>query len=117
VAENVLKIKSYEFAIEIVKISEQITSRGKEFILSKQLLISGTAFGPLAREAEFTQSRSGFINKMSIALKEANEILYWLNLLKDANYTEDELFHQLSDSCKELIFILVASIKTSKPKK
>lgn len=116
-AENILKNKSYEFAIEIVKVSEQIINQRKEFILSKQLLRCGTAIGALVREAEFAQSRADFINKMSIALKEANETLYWLSLLKDTNYISVELFGKLSGTCKELISILVASIKTSKSKK
>ena len=115
--ENILKDKSYQFAIEVVKISEKIISQRKEFVLSKQLLRSGTAIGALIREAEFAQSRADFINKMSIALKEANETLYWLNLLKDTNYIEVEFFDKLSANCKELISMLVASVKTAKVNK
>ena len=116
-AENILKNKSYQFAIEIVKISEQIISHKKEFILSKQLLRSGTAVGALVREAEFAQSRADFINKLSVSLKEANETLYWLNLLKDTNYIEKDKFDILSSACKEIISILVSSVKTSKSNK
>lgn len=112
--ENILKDKSYEFAIMIVKTSEELIAKRKEFILSKQLLRSGTAIGALIREAEFAQSKADFINKLSIALKEANETLYWLSLLKDVNYISSESFTHLSNTCKELISILVASIKTSK---
>jgi four helix bundle protein len=112
--QNVLKDKSYEFAIMIVKTSEQLVAQRKEFILSKQLLRSGTSIGALIREAEFAQSKADFINKMSIALKEANETLYWLSLLKDTSYISEETFIDLSKVCKELISILVASIKTSK---
>jgi four helix bundle protein len=72
--ENVLKVKSYAFAILIVKASEQLISERKEYILSKQLLRSGTAIGALIREAEFAQSKADFINKMSIALKEAMKL-------------------------------------------
>lgn len=93
--ENILKSKSYSFAIEIVKTSEQLISHKKEFILSKQLIRSGTAIGALIREAEFAQSKADFINKMSISLKEANETLYWLNLLKDTNYITEESFISL----------------------
>ncbi len=113
-AENILKDKSYLFAIEIVKLSEKLIAERKEFILSKQLLRSGTAIGALIREAEFAQSKADFTNKMSIALKEANETVYWLNLLKDTNYISIEIFEALSKSCKEIIAMLVASVKTSK---
>ena len=113
-SENVLKDKSYEFAIMIVRTSEQLVAQKKEYILSKQLLRSGTAIGALIREAEFAQSKADFINKLSIALKEANETLYWLSLLKDTDYISAESFSTLSKNCKELISILVASIKTSK---
>jgi len=82
---NVLKDKSYSFALLIVKTSEKLSSN-KEFILSKQLLKSETAIGALIREAEFAQSKADFICKMSIALKEANERSYWLSLLKDSGY-------------------------------
>lgn len=113
-SENVLKEKSYEFAIMIVRTSEQLSAQKKEFILSKQLLRSGTAIGALIREAEFAQSKADFINKLPIALKEANETMYWLSLLKDTNYISIESFSYLSKTCKELISILVASVKTSK---
>lgn len=116
-SENILKSKSYSFAIEIVKTSEQLISHKKEFILSKQLVRSGTAIGALIREAEFAQSKADFINKMSISLKEANETLYWLNLLKDTNYITEESFISLSKICKEIISMLVASVKTSKANK
>lgn len=113
-AENILRTKSYDFAIMVVKISEQLITQKKEFILSKQLMRSGTAIGALVREAEFAQSKADFVNKLSIALKEANETLYWLSLLKDTNYISQESFTHLADVCKELISILVASVKTAK---
>ncbi|RTL57123.1 MAG: four helix bundle protein [Sphingobacteriales bacterium] len=116
-SENILKQKSYSFAIEIVKLSEKLVSERKEFILSKQVLRSGTAIGALIREAEFAQSKADFINKMSIALKEANETIYWLSLLKDTNYISGEIFEDLSKYSKEIIAMLVASVKTSKTNK
>ena len=81
--ESILKRKSYEFSIDIVKIYKHLSKEKQEFIISKQLIRSGTAIGAMIREAEFGQSKADFINKMSIALKEANETLYWLDLLKD----------------------------------
>ena len=82
--------------------------------MSKQLLRSGTAVGALVREAEFGQSKADFRSKLSIALKEANETDYWLSLLKDTGYLEEIRYQELDMLCKELIRILIASVKTSK---
>lgn len=112
--KSILKNKSYDFAIRIVKLSRYLQEEKKEFVLSKQLLRSGTAIGALVREAEFGQSKLDFINKMSIALKEANETEYWLCLLKDTDYINQELFESLQSDCKELLAMLVSSVKTAK---
>ena len=112
--KSILKDKSYAFAILIVKLSQRLVSDKKEYVLSKQLLRSGTAVGALIREAEFAQSKKDFVNKMSISLKEANETLYWLDLLKDTNYINDA-DHQIHIGLnKELVAMLVSSIKTTK---
>jgi len=112
--KSILKDKSYAFAIMIVKLSQFLVSEKRELILSKQLLRSGTAVGALISEAEFAQSKKDFINKMSISLKEANETLYGVDLLKDTNYiNEDE--HQIHLTLnKEFVAMLMNSIKTSK---
>jgi four helix bundle protein len=112
--ESILKIKSYDFAIKIIKLAQYLQSEKKEYVLSKQILKSGTAIGALIREAEFGQSKADFINKLSISLKEANETEYWLSLLHDSAYINKELFSKLQSECKELISILVTSIKTAK---
>jgi four helix bundle protein len=112
--ESILKIKSYSFAIRIVKLYRFMCEEKKEYILSKQLLRSGTAIGALVREAEFGQSRADFRSKMSIALKEANETDYWLSLLKDTGYLTDKMHESVSADCVELIKILVATVKTTK---
>ncbi|MEP6844761.1 MAG: four helix bundle protein [Panacibacter sp.] len=112
--ENILAIKSYDFAIRIVKLSQYLQNEKKEFILSKQVLRSGTAIGALIRESEYGQSKTDFVHKLSIALKEANETEYWLNILKDTGYIEEKLFMSLSSDCKELLRLLIASIKTAK---
>lgn len=112
--ENILRTKSYQFAIRIVKLSQFLQDQKNEFILSKQILRSGTAIGALIREAEYGQSKTDFIHKLTIALKEANETEYWLSILKDTGYIEEKLFKSLSDDCKELLKLLIASIKTSK---
>lgn len=114
--ESVLKEKSYAFAIRIVKLSQFLQSEKKEFVLSKQILRSGTAIGALIREAEYGQSKTDFVHKLSIALKEANETEYWLNILKDTNFIEEKLFASLLNDCKEILRLLIASIKTAKQK-
>jgi len=112
--ESVLKIKSYKFAIRVVKLYQFLIKEKKEFVLSKQILKSGTAIGALIREAEFAQSRADFTNKMNIALKEASETIYWLEILKDTGYIDDKLFSSLNNDCEELIRMLVSTVKTSK---
>ena len=114
IRDNPLKDKSYDFAIRIVKLSQYLQQDKKEFVLSKQVLRSGTAVGALIREAEFGQSRADFANKMSISLKEANETGYWLSLLKDTAYISEDQFESLHANCNELIAMLVATVKTSK---
>ncbi|MGB0975983.1 MAG: four helix bundle protein [Prolixibacteraceae bacterium] len=111
--KSLMQDKSYAFAIRIVKLSK-LLYKNKEFVLSKQLLRSGTAVGALLREAEFVQSTADFINKQSIALKEANETIYWLDLLHDTDYLESKLFESIMADCKELVAMLVSSIKKLK---
>lgn len=84
-ADSPLHNKSYDFAIRIVNMVKYIKCSDKEYALTNQVLRSGTAIGALVREAEYAQSASDFINKLSIALKECNETLYWLNLLRDTS--------------------------------
>ena len=86
----------------------------KEFILSKQILRSGTAIGALIRESEFAHTKSEFIYKLNVALKEANETEYWLNLLKDIEYLNEKMFNSIEPEIKELIKLLISSIKTAK---
>lgn len=112
--ESVLRSKSYLFAISIIKIYKQLITEQKEFVLSKQLLKSGTAIGALIREAEFAQSKLDFINKLSIALKESNETEYWILLLKDTSLITSDTASSLLSENTELIRMLVSSIKTTK---
>jgi len=111
--ENVLKEKSYAFALRIVKLYKYLCIH-KEYVLSKQVLRSGTAVGALVSEAEFGQSKADFIFKLSIGLKEANETLYWLKLLKDSGYLEEKMFESIKPDVDELIKLLIASINTAK---
>lgn len=112
--QSILRDKSFAFALQIVRLSQELQQNQKEFVLSKQILRSGTAIGALVREGEFAQSKSDFINKLSIALKEANETEYWILLLQEAKLIKDELADSLQSDCKELIAMLVASVKTAK---
>ena len=112
--EDALEIKSYSFSIRVVRLTQFLQKESKEYVLSQQILKSGTAIGALVREAEFAQSTLDFIHKMSIALKEANETSYWLSLLNDTNYIEEKLYDSLQKDCKELISILVSIVKTTK---
>jgi four helix bundle protein len=111
--ENVLKAKSYAFALRVVKLYKYLCAH-KEYVLSKQVLRSGTAVGALVSEAEFGQSKADFISKLSIALKEANETLYWLSLLKDSEFIDEKMFKSIQPDAEELIKLLVSSINTAK---
>ena len=102
------------FAIKIVKLLQFLQTDKKEYILSKQVLRSGTSIGALIREAEFGQSKVDFIHKMSIALKEANETHYWLCLLKDTGYIDLQQFESIQFEVKELIAMLISTVKTTK---
>jgi four helix bundle protein len=113
-SKSPLRDKSYAFAIKIVKLSQALVSEKKEFVLSKQVLRSGTSVGALIRESEFAASKADFINKLTVSLKEANETEYWLMLLHDTNYLSETEFQQLKSDCNELIAMLISSIKTSK---
>jgi four helix bundle protein len=114
--ESVLKNKSYSFAIRIVRLSQHLQHEKKEFILNKQIVRCGTAISALVREAEFAQSNADYISKFSIALKEANETDYWLCLLRDTEYIDTKLYDSLASDCRELISILVSTVKTLKTK-
>ena len=114
--KSILTTKSYSFAIRIVKLSQYLQKERTEFVLSKQVLRSGTSIGALVREAEFAQSKPDFIHKLSIALKEANETDYWISLLKDTGYISEIESVSLIKDCSEIIYILISSIKTVKAK-
>ena len=112
--ESILRQKSYYFAVRIVKLHKYLRNEHKEYVLSKQLLRSGTAIGSLIREAQYAQSRKDFINKLSIALKEANETEYWLILLNETGYITEEMSKSIMQEVKELLRMLTSSLNTSK---
>jgi four helix bundle protein len=112
--ENVIKKKSFDFALRIVKLYQFLLSDKKEFVLSKQLLRSGTSIGANIREAEHAESKADFIHKTSIALKEANESEYWVELLFRAEYIDEIQFNSINVDLSEILKLLTSIIKTSK---
>ena len=113
-AKNVLKEKSYQFALRIVRLYKFAVAEKKEYVLSKQILRSGTSVGANVEEAGQGQSKADFIHKLSIAQKEAFETHYWLRLLRDSEYLSPPHAESLIADCIELEKLLTASIKTAK---
>ncbi|MFS8131372.1 MAG: four helix bundle protein [Candidatus Dojkabacteria bacterium] len=111
--QNPIKTKSYDFALQIVDLFKLLTAK-KEFILSKQILRSGTSIGANVFEAQGGISKREFIVKIQIAYKECLETIYWLNLLKDSKFIDEKSFNEFSIKCEELRKILVSIQKTSK---
>ncbi len=111
--ENVIKVKSFDFALRIVKLYKYLQS-DKEFILSKQVLRSGTSIGAMVRESEHAESKADFIHKMAIAQKEANETAYWLELLHQSDYFSLEMFDSIKSDLDEIQKILSSIIISSK---
>lgn len=113
-SDNVIVDKSKAFALRIIKLYKYLLSEKKEYVLSKQILRSGTSIGANVKEAIRGQSKADFYAKMNIALKEASETEYWLELLGESGYIEKKHFDSMNSDCQELISILVAITKTQK---
>ncbi len=107
---NLVLEKSFSFSLKIISVYKQL-AEGKEYVLSKQLLRSGTSIGANCEEASAAQTKKDFITKMSIASKEAREVRYWIRLLKASGYMDKE--HPIEAEADELIRILTAIVKTS----
>jgi len=114
--QNVLKEKSYHFAIRIVKLYQFLKDEKKEFTLSKQILRSGTSIGANVEEAIGAQSQKDFFMKLNIVYKESRETHYWLRILHDTNYIDDKQFNSIINDCEELLKITGTIIKTMKSK-
>ncbi len=114
--KDVLYEKSYKFAVRIVKLSQYLNSNKKEYVLSKQIMRSDTSIGALIREAKYAQSDADFLHKLTVSLKEANETMYWIDLLNDTGYLTKQMHQSLYTDINELISILVSSTKTLKTK-
>ena len=115
--ENVVKSKSFAFAIRIVKLYQFLTNEHREYVISKQVLRCGTVVGAMVREAEHSESTSDFVHKMAIAQKEINETIYWLELLHQTNYLNSEQFESINSDSVELIKLITSIIKTTKSNK
>ena len=113
-AENQISEKSFQFAIRIVKLYIHLTEKKRVFVLSKQLLRSGTSVGANVAEAQRAQSRADFISKMSIASKEVAESEYWIKLLHATDFLNDNEFASILADCTELGKLLTAILKTTK---
>jgi len=118
--ENIIKDKSFSFALRIVKIYKYLCEEKREFVLSKQLLRSGTSIGAMVREAEHAESKADFIHKMAIAQKEANESDYWIELLFQSEYLSENSFKSIQNDILEinkLIASIIISAKRGKNEK
>lgn len=112
--ENILKEKSFQFAIRIINLYKFLKKEHKEFVLSQQIIKSGTSVGAIVRESEHAESLKDFIHKLSIGLKEINETDYWLDLLFSTGFISEKMYNSLKIDCIELLKLLTASVKTSK---
>lgn len=112
--ENVVKNKSFTFALRIVRLYQFLCDEKKEYVLSKQLLRSGTSVGALIREAEHAETKRDFIHKISIAQKEINEAIYWIELLKETDYLTVEQFNSINNDAVELIKLITSIVKSTK---
>ena len=114
---SVTHIKTKAFVVRIIKFYKYLTQEKKEFVLAKQILRSGTSIGANVRESYSAQSNADFIHKLQIALKEADETAYWLELFVESEIITEDMFNSLSFDLKEISSLLAASIKTLKQKK
>ncbi|WP_378176486.1 four helix bundle protein [Aquimarina sp. SS2-1] len=112
--DNIIQIKSYDFALLCVKLFKKLTSERHEYILSKQVLRSSTSIGANIEEAIGGQSTKDFLSKMAISYKEARETHYWLRLLRDSNYLSQEESKSLIENCEELLKIIGSIQRTTK---
>lgn len=112
--ENVVKNKSFLFAVRVVKLYQFLCEQKREFVLSKQLLRSGTSVGAMVREAEHAETKNDFKHKMGIAQKEINETIYWLELLKETDYLTQEQFESINADAIEIIKLITSIIKSVK---
>ena len=114
--DNIVKTKSFDFAVRIVRLYQYLCFDKKEFVLSKQLLRSGTSIGAMIREAEHAESEQDFIHKFAIAQKEANEVVYWLDLLKATDYLNKKEYENINNDAISILKLITSIIITTKSK-
>jgi four helix bundle protein len=112
--DNPVRDKSFQFALRIVKLYRYLKEEKKEYVLSKQILRSGTAIGALVRESQHAESKADFIHKLAIALKEANETDYWIELLYQSGYLEEKSYQSIHIDINELLSLLISIVKKTK---
>ncbi len=112
--KSIIKDKIFVFAIRIVKLYKHLCESKKEFVLSKQLLRSGTAVGALVRESQNAESKADFIHKLGIAQKECDETIYWIELLNKTEFLNEKEFESINNAAIELLKMLRSAIITSK---
>lgn len=112
--KNTIKEKSFNFAVRICKLSKFLSIKEKDYVISRQLLRSGTSVGTMIHEAEHAESKSDFKHKMAIAQKEINETLYWLKLLKEIKYINKNQFVSINQDAIEIIRLITSIIKSAK---
>lgn len=112
--DNIVKSKSFQFAVRVVNLYKLLIADKKEFVLSKQFLRSGTSVGANVREAINAQSSADFIHKLSISQKECDETLYWLELMKETNYINEKEFESMHNDAVEILKIIRSIIITTK---
>jgi four helix bundle protein len=113
-SKSILKDKSFNFAVKIVNLARNTMDDKREYILSKQICKSGTAIGALIREAQNAESKADFIHKLAIAQKEADETLYWLDLMHVTIFLDSKIHIEMSNECTELLKMVRSSILTTK---
>jgi four helix bundle protein len=112
--DNIIRDKSFGFAVRIVNLYKHLVDVKKEYVISKQLLRSGTSVGALVRESEHAESKNDFAHKLAIAQKEINETLYWHELLTTTGYLTNKQFTSINTDAVEIIKLITAIIKTTK---
>lgn len=111
---SAVRDKSFSFALRIVKLYRYLKEEKKEYVLSKQVLRSGTAIGALVRESQYAESKADFIHKLAIALKEVNETDYWIELLYQSGYLEEKSYQSIHIDINELLSLLISIVKKTK---
>ena len=113
---SILKSKIFDFAVRVINLYKYLKKRHGEYVISQQIIRAGTSIGALVREAEYAESRKDFLHKLHISLKEANESVYWLELLYATDFITKKMFDSVINDATQLLKMLISSVKTVKSK-